>query len=409
MSSLRSVPARAWKALVGAQLGWMLDAMDFLLFTFALRAIQQEFALSSASMGMLTSVALVASAIGGIMFGRLADRIGRVAAMSLSILCYSLATGGLAFSSTLGQLVFWRALVGFGMGGEWSAGSVLVSESFPPEHRAKAVAMMQASWAVGALLAAGLSSLILEPYGWRTLFLIGALPAVLAFFVRRNIEEPEIWKASRASSAPKRSLSSLASGTLLRRVILGSLLSSCVLVAYWGLITWLPTFLATSTSGGGAGLSLTKSARWLILLQLGALAGYLSFGWIADRFGRRPAFTMFMTGASIVVPVYAYAAGNARVLLLVGPLLGYFAHGYFSLFGALLSELFPTEIRATAQGFCYNIGRLVAAASPYFIGAAIDAGGFRVALASMSFFFAAAGGIIWLLPETKATELGATV
>jgi MFS family permease len=402
--SFANVSPRAWKALVGAQLGWMLDAMDFLLFTFALRAIQQEFGLTSASMGMLTSVALIASAVGGITFGRLADRIGRVAAMSLSILCYSLATGGLAFSHSLAQLIFWRALVGFGMGGEWSAGSVLVSETWPAEHRAKAIAMMQASWAVGALAAAGLSALILEPYGWRRLFIIGALPALLAFFVRRHIEEPEIWTASRTAKV-RTPLSALASGHLLRRVLLGSLLSSCVLVAYWGLITWLPTFLATDTSGGGAGLSLTKSARWLIFLQLGALAGYLSFGWIADRIGRRPAFTFFMAGAAIVVPVYAYAASDARVLLLVGPLVGFFAHGYFSLFGALLSELFPTALRATAQGFCYNIGRLVAAASPLLIGIAVDAGGFRVALASMALFFALAGGIIWLLPETKGTEL----
>jgi MFS family permease len=405
MSSLRDVPSRAWKALVAAQLGWMLDAMDFLLFTFALRAIQKEFALSSASMGLLTSVALIASAVGGIFFGRLADRIGRVAAMSISILCYSLATGGLAFSTTVAQLVFWRALVGIGMGGEWSCGSVLVSESWPSEHRAKAVAMMQAAWAIGALAAAGLSSVILEPYGWRKLFIVGALPAVFAFFVRRGVEEPEIWKASRGAQIASKSSVSMFEPRFIRRVILGSILSSCVLVAYWGLITWLPTFLSTSASGGGAGLSLTKSARWLILLQLGALAGYLSFGWVADRFGRRPAFTMFMAGASIVVPIYAYAANDAKVLLLVGPLVGYFAHGYFSLFGAFLSELFPTEIRATAQGFCYNAGRLVAAASPWLIGAAIDAGGFRVALASMAFFFALAGGVIWFLPETRGTEL----
>ncbi len=402
MPSIFDVPARAWKALFAAQLGWMLDAMDFLLFTFALRAIQKEFALSSATMGLLTSVALIASAIGGIAFGRLADRIGRVAAMSISILCYSLATGGLAFSTTVGQLLFWRALVGIGMGGEWSCGSVLVAESWPAEHRAKAVAMMQSAWAIGALAAAGLSALILEPYGWRRLFIIGALPAVFAFFVRRSVEEPDIWKNSRntRTNRPRPALRTYA-----RRIILGSLLSSCVLVAYWGLITWLPTFLSTSPSGGGAGLSLTKSARWLILLQLGAFAGYLSFGWFADRLGRRPAFTMFMAGATIVVPVYAYAASDARVLLLVGPLLGFFAHGYFSLFGTLLAELFPTEIRATAQGFCYNIGRLVAAASPFLIGAAIDAGGFRAALASMALFFAMAGGIIWLLPETKGTEL----
>ncbi|HVT04099.1 MAG TPA: MFS transporter [Thermoanaerobaculia bacterium] len=403
-TSLLSVPARAWKALVAAQLGWMLDAMDFLLFTFALRAIQKEFGLSSASMGLLTSVSLIASGLGGILFGRLADRIGRVTAMSVSILCYSLATGGLAFSQTVAQLVFWRVLVGLGMGGEWSCGSVLVAESWPDEHRAKAMAMMQSAWAVGALAAAGLSALVLEPYGWRRLFLIGATPALLAFFVRRGVEEPDLWQRSERGAA---TFGPMFRSPLLRRTVIASLVSSCVLIAYWGIISWLPTFLATSAGNGGAGLSVTKSARWLILLQLGALAGYLSFGWFADRFGRRPSFTLFMIGAAIVVPVYAFAANDVRVLLLVGPLVGFFAHGYFSVFGALLAELFPTAIRGTAQGFCYNIGRLASAASPFLIGAAIDAGGFRLALASTALFFAAAGILIWFLPETRGTSLSA--
>src|SRR5687768_3603666 len=183
----------AWKALFAAQAGWALDAMDFLLFTFALRAIQKEFALEDSAMGLLTSVALVAAAAGGIVFGRLADRIGRVASMTLTMLIYSLATAGLATASAPWQLFFWRALVGVGMGGEWASGSVLVAETWPAEHRAKAVGMMQSAWAVGALLAAAISALVLEPYGWRTLFLIGAFPAVVAWLIRRNVEEPQIW------------------------------------------------------------------------------------------------------------------------------------------------------------------------------------------------------------------------
>src|SRR5947209_14609721 len=187
------VERNAWRALFAAQLGWMLDAMDFLLFIFAIVPIQKEFALSSATMGGLTSVALIAGAVGGIAFGRIADAIGRVRAMTVSILVYSFATAGLATSQALWQLIAWRTLVGVGMGGEWSCGSVLVAETWPAEHRAKAMGIMQSGWAIGAMLAAAISSIVIERFGWRVLFVIGALPAIAAFFIRRNVEEPPLW------------------------------------------------------------------------------------------------------------------------------------------------------------------------------------------------------------------------
>jgi MFS family permease len=190
-----------------------------------------------------------------------------------------------------------------------------------------------------------------------------------------------------------------------KRTLTATLLSSCVLIAYWGLTSWLPAFLATPVADGGAGLTLTKSALWMILIQVGAFFGYTTFGLVADRFGRRPAFTMFMIGASIVVPSYALLASKPAVLIAVGPLVGYFAHGYFSLFGALLAELFPTSIRATAQGFCYNAGRLASAAAPYLIGVAAARFGLGSALAVNAGFFAIAGFVVWLLPETKGEEL----
>jgi len=404
MSSLRSVPRSAWKALIAGQLGWMLDSMDFLLFTFALRAIQKEFSLDSATMGLLTSVALVAAAVGGIAFGRIADRIGRVSAMTLTMVIYSLATGGMATASSVWQLFFWRALVGIGMGGEWSCGSVLVAESWPAEHRAKAAGMMQSAWAVGALLAAALSALVLERFGWRVLFLIGVFPAILAYFIRRNVEEPEIWKRAKEVAAPT-GWGEIFAPRFLRTTLVATMVAASTLVAYWGIFTWLPAYLATPVSQGGVGLSVTKSATWMIVVQLGAFAGYLSFGWIADRLGRRPAFTLFMICATLVIPAYAAAASHPSVLLLIGPLVGFFAHGYFSLFGALLSELFPTSLRATGQGFCYNAGRLAAAAAPFAIGFAADSVGLGVALTVNALFFTLAGALIWLLPETRGREL----
>ncbi|HET7712865.1 MAG TPA: MFS transporter [Thermoanaerobaculia bacterium] len=397
-----SVGRPAWRALFAAQLGWMLDAMDFLLFTFAVLPIQKEFGLSAATMGGLTSVALIASAVGGVFFGRLADRIGRVRAMTISILTYSLATAGLATSQSLSQLIFWRVAVGLGMGGEWSCGSVLVAETWPAEHRGKAMGLMQSGWAIGALLAAALSALVLDTFGWRVLFLIGVTPAIAAFIIRRTVEEPAIWRERQDRDSR---LVEIFRGALLRRTVIATAVASSVLVAYWGLTSWLPAFLGSPVEKGGAGLTLTKSAAWLIALQVGAFFGYISFGWIADRIGRRLAFTLFMIAAAITVPLFAFGARSPLTLLIIGPLVGYFGHGYFSLFGAMLAELFPTRLRATAQGFCYNAGRLASAAGPYTIGAAAQRYGLDVILASDAVFFALGAVLIWMLPETKGTEL----
>ena len=402
MTSWREVDREAWKSLFAAQAGWMLDAMDFLLFTFALRSIQKEFALSSAVMGTLTTVALLAAAVGGIAFGRLADRIGRVRSLSWSIVLYSVATAGLATSQSLAHLLFWRVAVGLGMGGEWSCGSVLVAETWPAEHRAKAAGIMQSGWAIGALAAAGLSALVLERYGWRALFVIGIVPALAALLIRLRVREPEIWSRS---VEERGSFAEIFRAPYGRRTLAASLVASCVLIAYWGLITWLPTFLSAPPEKGGVGLTITKTAGWTVALQLGALAGYLSFGWLADRGGRRTTFTAFMIGAAIVVPLYAHFASRPAALLLLGPIVGFFAHGYFSVFGALLSELFPTRIRATAQGFCYNAGRVASAAAPYLIAVAAEKRGFASALMLNALFFALAGGVVWFLPETRATDL----
>ena len=320
------------------------------------------------------------------------------------MLLYSGATAALASSSAIWQLFLWRALVGLGMGGEWSCGSVLVAETWPAEHRARGMGMMQAAWAVGAMAAAGVSALVLEPFGWRALFLIGVLPAIAAFFIRRKVEEPEIWRSSANESKSNSSLLELFRQPFARRTYLASALAAAVLIAYWGVFTWLPSYLATPIVKGGAGLTLTKSAGWIVIVQLGALAGYLTFGWIADAMGRRPAFTLFMIAAAVAVPIYANARSPA-VLLVVGPLVGFFGSGYFSMFGAVLAELYPTRIRGTAQGFCYNIGRVASAAAPFAIGAAGDLYGLGIALALTSIFFVIAGLLVWTLPETRGMDL----
>ena len=406
VTELKSITREQWKTLVAAQLGWMLDAMDVMLYAFALAAIQNEFGLSSAQAGALASVTLVASAFGGIGFGILADRIGRARSLILSILLYSVFTSLTATSASLWQLVLWRALVGLGMGGEWSAGSVLVSETWPSQHRAKAIGFMQAGWAIGYILAALLAAAILPKFGWRALFLLGILPAFITIWIRRNVREPEIWKSQQSVSDIRKYVSpDLFRPPLLRRTLLGSLITMLVLFAYWGLFTWMPSFLSRSIEQGGAGLSLIKTSGWIIPMQIGAFFGYTSFGFFADRFGRRPVFAFFLVCAAILVPLYGQLAQHDTALLVLGPLIGFFGHGYFSVFGVMLSKLFPTSLRGTAQGLVYNIGRAFSAFAPYTIGAFADLHGIGTALAITSAFFFLGGIMIYSLPETRGQEL----
>lgn len=402
-----AVGPAAWRALVAAQLGWMLDAMDVMLYAFALSGIQREFGLTSGQAGAVASVTLVAAACGGILGGIVADRWGRVRALVVSILVYSVATALCATSGSVAQLVLWRTCVGLGMGGEWSAGAVLVSETWPAVHRGKAIGFMQAGWALGAILAAVLAATILPRFGWRVLFACGIAPALLVFWIRRRVPEPAIWKQRQAALAgvSRPAFGAIFRGPLRRRTVIGSLMATCVLFAYWGLFTWMPTFLARPQAQGGAGLGIVKSALWIVPMQLGAFVGYTAFGFLADRFGRRPVFAFFLVAAALLVPVFARSAGHEMQLLWLGPFLGCFGHGYFSVFGAMLSELFPTAVRARAQGFVYNSGRAVSALAPYSIGMLADRQGIGGALVPTSFFFIAGAILMFLLPETRGRDL----
>ena len=411
-----SIGPREWRVLIAAFLGWMLDGMDIMLFAFALTALRDEFGLSSAAVGALASLTLLTSAAGGILAGYLADRYGRARLLVWSILTYSVFTGATATAQSVAALALWRALVGFGLGGEWSAGSVLVAETWPASHRGRAIGLVQSGWAVGYLLAAGLAALVLPRWGWRTLFALGVLPALVTVWVRRRVPEPEIWR-QRAASVPAGAAvpggagrdglgaSAIFRPPLLRFTLSATALATSLMFAYWGLFTWIPTFLAGPVEAGGAGLGVLRSTAWIVPMQVGAFLGYTLFGVIADRIGRRPAFLMFVLGAALLVPVYGLGARRPDLLLLLGPLIGFFGHGYFSVFGAMLAELFPSAVRATAQGLCYNSGRAFSALAPFAIGAAADRLGYGTALAFLSMFYLAGAGLIFLLPETKGRTL----
>jgi MFS family permease len=393
--------------LIAAMLGWGLDGLDVMLYAFALRTIQQEFGLTSAQAGGLASVTLLASGMGGLLFGHLADRIGRARALVYSILTYSVFTGFTATSHSVAELIIWRFLVGIGLGGEWAAGSVLVAEEWPAEHRGKAAGLVQSSWALGYIGAALLASAILPRFGWRVLFLVGIAPAIVTLWMRRSLPEPEIWERTTHERKHKArtGIGAIFRPPLLRSTILTSVLTSSLMFAYWGLFTWIPAYLSSPIEQGGVGMSLIKSTPWVVAMQIGAFLGYASFGFFADRFGRKPSFIVFVLGAAVCVPIYGLSATVPWALMLVGPLVGFFGHGYFSMFGALLAELFPSSVRGAAQGFCYNVGRSFSALAPATVGFIADRSGLGIALACMASLFVVGALLITAFPETKGTAL----
>jgi MFS family permease len=399
---LKDITGQQWLALFAAQAGYMLDAMDVLLFVFAVNVLRAEFHLSAQQAGLVSSATLAFSAIGGIAFGILSDRVGRAKSLLWSVVIYSVASAGTALSWNLASLIFWRAAIGIGLGAEWSAGAVLVSETWPAEHRAKAVGIMQSGWALGYLAAAGVTAVVLPRWGWKALFLTGILPALGAMALRGRLKEPEIWKASRVHKRPP--IADIFRGALLRRTVLASALASSVLFAYWGLFTWIPGFLSASRATGGAGLSIVKTSGFVVPMQLGAFAGYVTFGWLSDRLGRRPAFVLYVVGAALLTPLYG-ATHDEHTLLLMGPAIGFLGTGFFSLFGAMLAELYPTGLRGAGQGFVYNIGRGVSSSAPWVVGFFADRYGIGSALALNSAFFLLGAALIFTLPETKQVEL----
>ena len=395
-----------WLALFAAMLGYMLDALDVLLYVFAVQTLRDQFHWDAKTAGLVSSATLITSAAGGILAGILADRFGRTRTLIYTILLYSIGSGGSAASVGLVSLLAWRAIVGLGLGGAWSTGAVLVSESWPPQHRAKAIGLMQSGWAIGYMLAAAVTALILPRFGWRALFLVGILPAFLTVWIQRKVEEPEIWM-KRTKLSP---LTAVFRPPLLERTVLATALATSVLFAYWGLATWLPGFLSAPKSQGGAGLNILRTSAWIFTMQFGAFLGYISFGWMADRFGRRPAFFAYVLAAAILTPIYGLTprwagASSETWLLALGPFIGFCGTGFFALFGAMLAELYPTSIRGTAQGFVYNSGRAVSALAPFAVGAIADRRGIGAALALNSAFFLLGSVLIFTLPETKNTEL----
>ncbi len=410
----RTITRDQWRVLAAAKAGWMLDAMDFMLYAMAIGQLRTYFGFNDATAGMLGTVTLVMSGVGGILFGYLADRLGRTRALMGTIVVFSVASLGAATSQSVIQLMMWRALLGIGMGGEWASGAVLVSETWPAAHRNKAISIMQSGWAIGYIFAAVLAALILGAPGataeqWRWLFVVGVFPAVFTLWIRRYVREPDAWQRRNAEAARVNPFKVIFGTRLAGRAILIILLGSTVQFAYWGIFFWLPAFLARPIDQGGAGMGVVGSLGWIIPVQVGAYLGYLTFGFIADRLGRRRTFVLFMLGAAVLVPIYGQMARSPITLMLLGPVLGYFGHGYFSVFGSLVAEQFPAAVRATGQGTTYNIGRMAGAIAPYTIGAiaTLPGIGIGLALGVTSAFFLLGALLIFTLPDRSGQPLEA--
>ena len=409
----RTITAQQWHVLVAAKFGWMLDAMDFMLYAMAIGQLRAYFGFDDATAGILGTATLVMSGVGGLLFGYVADRFGRTRALMGTITLFSVASLGAATSQTVIQLLLWRALLGIGMGGEWASGAVLVSETWPAAHRNKAISIMQSGWALGYILAALLAAAILGQeslglQGWRWLFVVGVLPAVFTLWVRRHVQEPASWTRRQATkdSAPN-PFAAIFSPPLLGRTKRIILLGSATQFAYWGVFFWIPSFLARPLEAGGAGMTVVTSLGWIISFQVGAYLGYLTFGFIADRLGRRTTFVLFMVVSAVLVPIYGQMARNPLMLLVLGPVVGYFGSGHFSMFGGFLAELFPAAVRATGQGTSYNVGRMAGAVAPYTIGvlAALPAVGIGLALSLTSAFFLTAAALTFTLPDRSGQAL----
>jgi MFS family permease len=390
--------------------GWILDAMDVQMFSFAIPAIIAAFAISNSAAGLIGTVTLLTSAVGGWLAGALADRVGRVRTLQITIGWFAVFTLLCGFAQSYAQLFVFRALMGFGFGGEWAAAAVLVGEVIRPEHRGKAVGAMQSGWAVGwgiaALLATFLFSVLSSDLAWRVLFWVGVAPAALVFFIRRFVEEPTVFVATQdklAAAQRQANFLEIFAPEMLRTTILTSLLATGAQGGYYAITTWLPTFLRTERK-----LTVLGTGGYLAVIIVGSLIGYWVSAWLTDRIGRRANFILFAVCSLVTVIVYTQIAVDDTVMLFLGFPLGFFASGIFSGMGPFLTELFPTRMRGSGQGFAYNFGRGVGALNPWFVGllsTTLPLGH------SIGVFAAIAYGIVviaaLLLPETKGRVLTA--
>jgi MFS family permease len=405
------------RTLVAAALGWMLDSFDAMLYALVLTYIMRDLGMSKATSGFLYTLTLLASGIGGVAFGFLADRMGRKRSLMLSILTYSVCSFASGLSTSVLMLAVFRFILGLGMGGEWNTGATLVAETWPTELRAKAISIVQSSWAIGYALAALVAGIVLHYANWRMVFFVGILPALVILWIQSSVPESEMWQehhrlaqgSRRVASAQHKyehdSFVRIFQPPYLKHTCALLLLNFFGMFGWWGLFTWIPPYLSLPVDQGGRGFGVMGTTTLLIVLNLfGMFPGYASFGWVADKLGRRKSFILYTFMAALLVPLYAMARAQ-WALLVLGTVVAFFGTGFFSGSGIIGSEIFPTQVRARALGFTYNGARTMSSVAPLVIGKVGQAKGLGWAFYICGASFLLASLVATQLPETKGKQL----
>ena len=396
------------KTLTAAFAGYATDAFDYMIYTMLIPTLIAVWGMTRAEAGYIATGSLITSAIGGWAAGVLSDKYGRVRMLQVTVLWFSVFTFLSGFTHSYEQLLVTRALQGLGFGGEWSVGSVMVAEMIQARHRGKAVGLVQSAWAVGWGIAAiafwAVYALVAPELAWRILFWIGVLPALLILYIRRNLKDPEVYQANRArmkEEGDEGSFLEIFSPKLFSTTLRASLLATGMMGAYYAITTWLPTYLKTERQ-----LSVLNTSGYLLVLILGSFIGYLTSAYLSDRIGRRRCFMLFACSAGVLIVLYTQIPITDSWMLVLGFPLGFFLSGIFSGMGAYLSELFPSRVRGSGQGFCYNIGRAIGAIAPALVGYLSDTVPLGIAIG-----YLAAGAYLLVilsvltLPETRGREL----
>ena len=403
---MTNVNQYGWKALVGSAVGYAMDGFDLLILGFMLSAISADLNLTPAQSGSLVTWTLIGAVVGGILFGALSDRYGRVRVLTWTIVLFAVFTGLCAIAQGYWDLLIYRTIAGIGLGGEFGIGMALAIEAWPAKHRAKAASYVALGWQVGVLAAALLTPVLLPHIGWRGMFVVGIFPAFVAWYLRVRLHEPEIFSQKQTALSTQK-ISKLESFKLLvkdkatTKVSLGVVvLTSVQNFGYYGIMIWMPNFLSKQL-----GFSLTKSGLWTAVTVCGMMAGIWIFGRLADRIGRKPSFLLFQLGAVISIITYSQLT-DPTAMLVAGAFLGMFVNGMMGGYGALMAEAYPTEARATAQNVLFNLGRAVGGFGPVVVGAIVSAYSFSIAIAFLAVIYVIdMVATVFLVPELKGKEL----
>jgi MFS family permease len=396
-----TVDRNAIRALIGSALGYAMDGFDLLILGFMLRSITADLSLSPAQGASLVTATLIGAVLGGILFGMLSDRIGRIRVLTYTIVVFAVFTGLCGLAQGYYDLLIYRTIAGLGLGGEFGFGMALVAEAWPSSMRARVSSYVGLGWQLGVLAAAVVTPLLLPVIGWRGMFMLGIFPAVVAYFIRKTLHEPEVF-VKKSKEHPKESaLHLLVNNAETRKISLGMVvLTSVQNFGYYGVMIWLPGYLSSRF-----GFALTQSAVWTMVTIAGMAVGIFTFGHIADRIGRRPAFFSYMLGAAIMVVVYSRLT-DPTALLITGAIMGFFVNGMLGGYGALMSELYPTAARATAQNVLFNVGRAVGGFGPVVVGYVASVYSFQTAIALLAtLYLLDIVAMYFLIPERRGAAL----